>query len=191
MPHRIAIRSSLFAALSAFGLAALAQPLMEGFLCCNMRSDGSWISDINYIGSGKQIVPAGTPIKVTGYGRHRVLIEFDGKKQALGNDYSRDLKLEDFAKRYILATDPVARLETYPPKVREAIKVMRITRGMTREQVLMAVGYPITSYNPDIEAPLWRYWISRSGEYQVFWGDNGRVDKVFGAPEIRAQIVLE
>ena len=191
MPHRIALRSSLFAALCALGLTAIAQPVFDGFLCCNMRSDGSWISDINYVGSGKQIVPAGTPIKITGYGRNRVLIEFDGKKQALGNDYSRDLKLEDFAKRYIVAADPNARLETFAPKIREAIKGVRITRGMTREQVLMAVGYPITSYNPDIEAPLWRYWISRSGEYQVFWGENGRVDKVFGAPEVRAQIVLE
>jgi len=26
-----------------------AQSKPEGYLCCNMRSDGSWISDINYI----------------------------------------------------------------------------------------------------------------------------------------------
>lgn len=30
---------------------------------------GSWISDINYAEGGKRIILAGTPVKVTGYGR--------------------------------------------------------------------------------------------------------------------------
>jgi hypothetical protein len=189
MSQRSMLRASALVLLCV-AAAVPAQTLRDGFLCCNMRTDGSWISDINYH-AGKQIVPAGTQIKITGYGRQRVLIEFDGKKQALGNDYSRTLTLEDFAQRYIVATDPGAKLDKYPPRIREAIKAARVTRGMTREQVLMAVGYPITSYTPELDAPLWRYWTSRSGEYQVFWTDDGRLDKVFGAPEVRALVVLE
>ena len=191
MPLRTPIRSSVLLALYTFSVAAFGQAQPEGFLCCNMRSDGSWISDINYVGSDKQVVAAGTPIKVTGYGRYRVLVEFDGKKQAIGNDYSRSVKLEDFALRYVVAKDPNLAMQKFPVKVREAIKSARITRGMTREQVLMAVGYPIVSENPDLENPLWRYWTSRSAEYQVFWGEDGRVDKIFGAPATRALVVLE
>jgi hypothetical protein len=37
-----------------------------------MRTDGSWISDINYAENGKRVIPLGTPLKATGYGRHRV-----------------------------------------------------------------------------------------------------------------------
>ena len=37
-----------------------------------------------------------------------------------------------------------------------------------------------------VDEPLWRYWADRSSEYQVFWGRNGRVDQVFGTPEVRA-----
>jgi hypothetical protein len=33
--------------------AVQAQPKPEGFLCCNMRSDGRWISDNNDLESGK------------------------------------------------------------------------------------------------------------------------------------------
>ncbi len=62
-----------------------------GYLCCNMRTDGSWISDINYDENGKKIVPVGTPLKVTGYGHYRVKVDINGKSQAIGNDYSRDL----------------------------------------------------------------------------------------------------
>lgn len=191
MRRTATIIASLALLLTVLSPVARAQALLQGYLCCNMRSDGSWISDINYIGSGKQVIAVGTPVKVTGYGRQRVLIEVEGKKLALGNDYSRSVALEDFARRYIVADDPTAALDKAAPKIREAIKAMRITRGMTRQQVLMAVGYPIVSENPELDSTLWRYWISRSEEYQVFWSEDRRVDKIFGAPNTRAQIVLD
>src|SRR5690606_32412924 len=73
----------------ALVLAAAAVPASEkydGFLCCNMRSDGSWISDGNYAENGKRVIPAGTPAKVTGYGRYRVKVQIDGERQEIGND---------------------------------------------------------------------------------------------------------
>lgn len=54
---------------------AFAQSGLEGYLCCNMRTDGSWISNINYADGGMRIIPAGTPIKFNGYGRYRVYVE--------------------------------------------------------------------------------------------------------------------
>ena len=156
-----------------------------------MLSDGSWISDINYHGSRAKIVPAGTPVRHTGYGRWRMLVEIDGKTLAIGNDYSRTLPMADFARRYVLAEDPRPVLQGYPEKIREAILTRRVAPGMTREQVLMAVGYPIASYNPDLDAPLWRYWIDSSSEYQVFWTEGRRVDRIFGAPEVRAKVTID
>lgn len=180
-------------ALGQLGAGAHAQTSQgfEGFLCCNMLSDGSWISDINYHAQGKQRLKAGTPVKVTGYGRWRVLVEIDGKSLAIGNDYSRDIKLEDFARRYVVAEDPAAALKGAPAKVRDAIAEGKVTRGMTRPQVLMALGYPISSYTPKLDVPLWRYWLDRSSEFQVFWGDDGRVDNIFGPPAVRARVTLE
>ena len=42
------------------GFSAQAQSNFNGWLCCNMRSDGGWISDINYA-SAPRVVPAGVP----------------------------------------------------------------------------------------------------------------------------------
>jgi hypothetical protein len=156
-----------------------------------MLSDGSWISDINYHGSGKQLVPAGTRVKVTGYGRWRLLVEIDGRALAIGNDYSRTLSMDAFAQRYVVAADPTAVLAAAPARVRDAVKAGKLVTGMNRAQVLMAVGYPIASYTGDLDAPLWRYWLDRSSEYQVFWGTDGRVERVFGAPAVRAKVTLE
>src|SRR5580658_772517 len=98
MPIRTTMALAIAITFTAFAGLALADDKFAGYLCCNMRTDGSWITGINYAENGKTIIPVGTPVKVDGYGRQRVRIEVGGKKQAIGNDYSRDLKLDVFAK---------------------------------------------------------------------------------------------
>lgn len=193
-PFRAPFRAACVAiALAAASMAAPAQtpPRIDGFLCCNMLSDGSWISDINYADPSKRLVPAGTPVTVTGEGRWRLLVTIDGQNLAIGNDYSRTITMQQFQQRYVLAQDPRPKLQGFPARIRDAIKARRITRGMTHEQVLMSIGYPITSYTDNLDAPLWRYWYTRSEEYQVFWNARQRVERIFGSPEVRAKVWVE
>lgn len=170
---------------------AAAQPTFEGYLCCNMRTDGRWISDSNYAESGKTTIPLGTPVKVTGYGRQRVAVEIDGKSQHLGNDYSRDIALPEFARRYVVADNPALRLSAYPEKFREAIQSSRITPGMSREQVLMALGYPISSETPHLDARVWKYWLWTFSPFDVHFGDDGLVSRVQTDPDTRRRVVKE
>jgi hypothetical protein len=188
MLHRIAC---LALAVAAGSTSTAAAQGTDGFLCCTLHSDGKWISDINYRGAGLAPLPAGTPLKVTGQGRWRVLVEIGGKAQAIGNDYSRTITMDEFTRRYVLADDPRPLIEALPPRLRDAIKAGKVAKGMTREQVVMAVGHPITSYNDKPERPLWRYWADRGSEFQVFWGDDGKVERIFGSPEVRARVAVE
>lgn len=167
-----------------------AQPLFEGFLCCNLRSDGSWISEINYVWPGARLFPVGTPVKVSGYGRQRVFLDIEGGKQALGNDYSRDLALDVFAERYILKDDPRPRIAAFPEKIRRAIASGMLTSGMTREQVMMSVGRPVTSENPDPNARTWRFWLNMEDEFQVAFDDAGLVSDVSATAKVRKLVVL-
>ena len=183
----IALAAVAAAAPSAVRAEDLPSPA-TGFLCCNMRSDGSWISDANYAENGKRIVPLGTPMTVTGYGRYRVYVDLGGKKQSIGNDYSRDLDLLTFAKRYLVTEDPKAKLATFPPKVRQAIENAQVMKGMTREQVFMAVGYPISSENPRLDARVLRYWLSSFSEFQVIF--DGNVVKAIETDPQTANIVV-
>lgn len=174
--------------------AVMAQPLpepAEGYLCCNMRTDGKWISDINYAEGGKKVVPAGTRLKATGYGRYRVYVEMgDGSKQALGNDYSRDLDMTAFAKRYIVAENPATKIAGFAPKIRKAIETSRLMPGMTREQVLMSVGYPVSSENPQLDTKVWRFWLSSFQEFQVVF-DGDRVKEITTDPQTRNLVVMD
>lgn len=177
--------------VAACAAPALAQPSFEGYLCCNLRTDGRWISDINCAEAGKTMLPLGTPVKVLGHGRQRVHLEIAGQRQDLGNDYSRTLNLEQFARRYIVPEDPRAKLEGLPPRIRDAIDSARVTRGMTREQVAMAVGWPVTSENPHLDAREWRHWLWTFSEFVVHFGPDGRVTDVQTDPDTRRRVVLD
>ena len=179
----------LAAALFATGAAA-AEEKYSGYLCCNMRTDGSWISDINYAGGGMRLLPLGTPVTITGYGRHRVRVEINGERQALGNDYSRDLSRAEFARRYVLREDPRAQLHAAPEKIQQAIRQSRATPGMSREQVIMALGYPVTSENPDLDFDLWRYWRDSFAEYQIHFDQGGQVVDITAEPTLRNLVWL-
>jgi hypothetical protein len=170
--------------------SAYAADKYDGFLCCNMRSDGHWISDINYDENGKHIIPVGTPLTVLGTGRNRVRIKIEGKDQAIGNDYSRDLSLEDFTKRYVVMDDPAVKIAGYPQNIRDAIATARIVKGMTREQVLMALGYPVSSENHVLGDKTWRYWLSSFVEFHVKFDDSDHVVDVTGDEDARDKVYV-
>lgn len=158
--------------------------LLQGYTCCNLHYTDDWISDGNY--AEGQMIPAGTPVRVTGYGRHRAYVELDGKSMRLGHDYGREQEsTEQWVAKVVVKDDPKARIAGYPAAVREAIAAGRVMRGMTKEQVLVSLGYPLTSENRSLDAPLWRYWYSSFSEYQVLWNADGRVKEIATDPLTR------
>lgn len=179
----------LLAAAAPAHADALPEPL-TGYLCCNMRSDGSWISDANYL-DGRRVIPLGTPVKALDLGRYRVNVQVAGARQSIGNDYSRDLDMMTFAKRYIVAQDPKEKIATFPPAFQKAIRTARVSVGMSREQVLMALGYPITSENARLDAPTWRYWAAMDQEYQVHFDAQGLVKEIAADESFRHFVVME
>lgn len=180
------LRNLMLIPLCLCAIAANADdlPLPQGYLCCNMRDVDGWISDINYV-EGAHLLPAGTPVAATGYGHYRVYVDINGRQEAIGNDYSRTLDMGAFAKRYIVPNNPARKLARYPARIRKAIKSARVMKGMTREQVIMSLGYPITSENATLNSNVWRYWVSSFAEYDVVWGKNGRVRSITADPMTR------
>jgi hypothetical protein len=187
MTHRLALAAVLAAAV--LGSVAHAQrpqapqgPLYAGYLCCNMYTYGSQMGDGNYREAGTSLVPVGTPAQVTGYEMRFIYTIVGGKVQRLKNDYSRDIAMAPFASRYIVKEDPKVRIAAFEPAIRDAILAAKVAEGMSREQVTMAIGWPITSENPQPQAKVWRYWTDSWTEYQVSFDDAGKVNAVTGTP---------
>ena len=164
-------------------------PMLSGYLCCNMRTYGNSISDINYDEQGTSIVAVGTPARITAYDFRWFEADLAGKPQRIKNDYSRNITLADFAKRYVVTEDPKQKMAAFPPAVRDAIVAGKVAPGMTREQVLMAIGYPVAGENPSLDALTWRYWRDSWSEYQVTFDDKGLVKTVAGNPVALSRVL--
>jgi hypothetical protein len=163
--------------------------LRSGFACCNLHYDGDWISDSNL--AQLPFIPAGTPINVRKIDGYRAYVDIDGKPMRLGLDYGRTQETtEQWVNKLVVLEDPKAKIAKFPPAVREAIKAGKLSRGMSKEQVIIAVGHPQTNENPRLDGPYWRYWWSSFGPYYVYWG-KGTVSKIDGHSETVATMTYK
>lgn len=160
----------------------------SGFTCCNLHFDGDTISDNNY--AELEVLPAGTPVTVMGYGKNRANIDVDGKPMRLGHDEGRDKEtLDDWVNKIVTSEDPRPRIAGFPANIQAAIKAGKVTLGMTREQALVAVGYPLPTVNKSLDEPIWRLWNSRRGEYQLNFGPDGRVMSITGDGDVTSKVI--
>jgi hypothetical protein len=160
----------------------------QGFTCCNFHFDGETVSDTNY--AELPVLPAGTPVTVMGYSRNRASIHLESGPMRLDHDEGRDQEsLDTWVNKLVVAEDPRPKIETFPADVRAAIKLGKVMLGMTREQALIAVGYPVTKTTKTLDAPVWRLWNSRRGEYQLNFGPDGTVINITGDGEVTSQVI--
>lgn len=192
MRFRNALPALVAVAIATAMAPAIARPAgeAEGFLCCNMRAFDGDIYDINYDDEGARIVPFGSPLTVTSQGRRKLKLLVDGKRYVLENHYSRDLSEAEFAARYVVSEDPRIAAAGFPDRIREAIASARVTPGMTRAQVAMSLGWPVSSENPDLDAEVWRFWLGSFEEIQVEFGADGLVVDASASPLTRRKVWL-
>ena len=169
------------------GKVSSASGLRLGYACCNLRHSADWISDQS---AGElPFIPLGTEILVRGLEANVANIEIGGKSFRLGHDYGRaQEKTAEWVDKVIQLDDPTVKLAKFPATVRTAIEAGKIQQGMTREQVIMAFGYPATNETPKLDAAKWKYYWERY-PIEVHW-TAGRVSKITGRPEILAKALV-
>ena len=169
------------AAAIAFGAAQAATPdLPEGYTCCNLHHDNKGlISDANW--KALPMIRAGAKIKVLEYGPNSANVEIDGVPMRLAHDQGRrEESLEQYVNKLIVKNDPRREIAKYPKDIWQAIREGRAIPGMTRAQVLIAIGYPPTNTTPTLESSPWHYVASRTGRYEVHFNSKGVVERLKG-----------
>lgn len=161
-----------------------------GYTCCNFHPAGDWVSDANWFIHPK--IPAGAPIRVVAYGDWRVDVDIGGRRMSLGLDYGRMQSLRTWAKLMIVAEDPKDRIGAWPDAVQEAVRAGKVALGMTKEQVIVSLGYPPAHATASLDAPQWKFWYSTHGTYLVVWDEAGQVSEVRGSePQIRRAVLAD
>jgi hypothetical protein len=160
----------------------------KGFACCNLHYSRDWINDGNY--AELPMIPVGTPIEVLSYGRNRAYVTIDGKPMRLGHDYGRDQEsLEGWVNKIVVADDPRPLIATWPQAIQDCIQQGKVMVGMTREQAIASVGYPLTSENVSLDAPMWKIWRSSHGEYDLNFKPNGRIGSITGDDDVTSLVI--
>ncbi|MFM9882321.1 MAG: outer membrane protein assembly factor BamE [Burkholderiales bacterium] len=150
------------------------QPL---YLCCNVRTETDWLSDGGFLVG--RIIPAGTPVKHLGTSRSVANVEIDGKRFRLGNEFGvRAEPTEQWLKKVLVTTDPTAKINAYPASVQTALRSGKIARGMSKDQVVIALGHPPAHATGSLDALEWTYMANRWVRYTVQFDQNGRVRDV-------------
>ncbi|MDX2167882.1 MAG: hypothetical protein SF182_12485 [Deltaproteobacteria bacterium] len=143
------------------------------FLCCTMAFKGGKATDANYRYDGwrTEMLPAGTPVKVTGVGRDRATIETAaGASYTLYLEYGNaTLDTDAYFNALLPASDPTAGLSD---AMRAAVHSGSLAVGMTRAQAIAVRGYPPRHKTAELEQMQWYYYDSPGrGVYVTFVGD--------------------
>lgn len=166
-----------------------AQSPAERFTCCNLRHQDGWMSDHQL--TTAPFVPAGSRTKILDWGNARVYVQIEGRKFGAGSDHRQPLiSRERLAKLWFVEEDPAAKLESYPPDVRAAIRSGRVMLGMRKEQVLMSLGHPRFDATPDVAASNWIYFATEDGEFDLDWSDDGTLRAIHAPSRVRRLVLF-
>ena len=158
------------------------------YLCCNMHYEKDEISDANYLKG--TLIPFGTHVQILEVGRNKVKFQPDGHPAlTLVHKYGKDREsFDQYLDRIFLQADPRASLPKAPKsakpaqakeiaRVRKQIEDGVVEPGMTKQQVIMSLGYPPGHRTPSLDGSQWTYWANTWSTFEVYF-DGDRVSRV-------------
>jgi hypothetical protein len=185
-------------AFQALPLLAQQSFSLEGPLCCTLRYAeqkrlGIVVRPINLISDDSgwaeypKLLPAGTAVRISSAPgeRRNFVIDASGVSIKFSNSANEELTLEQLARRFLANADQAALLQSSSPEFREAIAQGRASVGMSRQQVRMALGYPLPLENPTAETSrLLNYYWGDVGTFKVLFDRQGKVMELQGIPAV-------
>lgn len=80
----------------------------------------------------------------------------------------------DLAARYL--SDRKTTIEKLPSEIQDAIRAGQLRLGMTKEQAILARGYPPSHKTPSIEGDRWVFWSSRFVQQTIVFQNGSLVE---------------
>ena len=161
----------------------------SGYACCNLRYSGNQLSDANY--AQLPFIPLGTPVLIREIDAGQAIVEINGKQLLVRPDKAQTMVTPvQWLEQAVQADDPRPRLDNFPAGVRAAVQSGRVIKGMTREQVIMAIGYPQVSDKKGLEAASWRYLWSGFVPFYIHW-TRDKLSRITGHSEIVNQMTYK
>ena len=177
------------------GGAKIESPLNGQFryTCCNIRYEKTEITDVNY--QQGAIIPYGTRVQIVEVKKNAVkfqptgqpemtLVYRHGRKVYPFEQYLDRIFLVDAPKLAASAPASTSKSKSKskaapPPAAKFARQIGEglVEPGMSKAEVLLALGYPPAHRTPSLESPIWTYWRNRWEVFMVYF-DGDKVDRL-------------
>ncbi len=165
---------------------------MEGhhyFLGYNLHADLLYkkVSSVNYQLQGS-LLPWGTEVRVIRVQRNNLLFEVVGKGKRFRYEFHRRTRrsvplVEHLGRVFLESPEQLKQQVNGMSEIdKDGIYEGRVKPGMSREAVLIAVGYPPEFANREVLMTdrAWIYWVSRHSKMVVSFGRDGLVSRIDG-----------
>ena len=142
---------------------------------------GNEVYWVNYMAPNKTIpIRAGEKVRILDIGERTVQFEHRGKTYHFAVTHKGHTASDALYAKYFTKEDVNQKIAAYPKRIRDNIRMGRVERGMTKEQVLLAVGCPAMvdgqrTFNMTLEEILasdtWIFYYNRFNRWQVTFAD--------------------
>ena len=156
------------------------------YLKCNLHADpnNNKLSSVNYHLPGK-VLKWGTPVTIKKISKKKVKFEANGEifKYEIHKRTRKITTVREHLARFL--TTDLNRLRTRVRNLskvdKKGIEEARPIVGMSKQGVLIAIGYPPEFVVPDpMAASSWQYWRNRWTKFVVVFNMHGKVKNIIG-----------
>ena len=150
----------------------------EVYTLVNLHPDARQnLYSVNYLQAG--LIPLCTKVRIDSVGSDRMIFTLteSGRQHTYFFHRSLRLPISDHLDRFFGKTCDTKKIEKMSQVDQEGISQGRVIPGMTKEGVILAIGYPPEHATPSLEANAWRYWKNRFNTMLVHFVD-GKVMRI-------------
>ncbi len=146
---------------------------------CNARDCKASYANYTDPGEGHKILAVNTLVEIKKWGRKGFIIVNRSNKNEVYFEYHK-ARMQMSIEKYLqnITSPSKISLNNLSEEDKEGIKKGRASRGMTKNGVMMALGYPAVHKTPSLKSNKWIYWTNRFGTIAVNFDNNGIVTSV-------------
>ncbi len=148
----------------------------ERYTLVNLHPRGDYLSTVNYQFAG--LIPLCTRVRIDARSRSQLSFTVLAGGQRYEYNYHRSAgNFDADIARVFGTTCSRSRARQLSSLDQQGIRAGRALPGMTKEGVILAIGYPPPHRTPSLQGDAWRYWVGRSATVVVQFRD-GRVVRI-------------
>jgi hypothetical protein len=144
----------------------------------NGKDSKASYSNFTNPGAGHKILPVNTPVQIKNWKRGFLIINTETKEEIFFeyHEARMQMSVQDYLNK--ITSPAKVDLSNLSEKDMKGIKDGVASLGMTKNGVMMALGYPATHRTPSLESNTWIYWTNRFRTTAITFDEKGIVTGV-------------